>query len=368
MEMQAKLNSFGDQLKFAMDLAGIEISIIDLKGRWFSWNEFSEKYFCRKVDGGARKNPASSIQLGEAEFKEVMNSAARKGIYNGAVELSKKCGSKGWNHLIVTKLFDRRGAHVGFICITKDMAEKNDPKEEALANNKEIEEFIYTLCHDLKTPLCAIEGYSSLLVEEYEDKIDDEGRDFLGRITDNTARMAKLIDQLREYSNAAKSTTPYERVDLSEVAREALANINDQVDGKKVTCTIHHLPMVYGEKSKMLQVFNQLLENSIRFSQNENPTIEIDCKEEEQMYQVSIKENVRGLSMENHDKVLQMVQSLNGGANHFAGGLGLAIAKKIVENHGGSVWAEGEQKKESAFCFTLPKGKNRSSWNDGILE
>ncbi len=355
IKTEGELHSFGDQLKFALGLSGIGISIIDLEGRWLSWSEFSEKNFDQREEV-IGKQPSNPIQLEEAEFKKVMHSVERKGIYHGEVELSTNDGSKGWSQLTVTKLFDRKDAHVGFLCITKDRAEERESGERPSENIGEMEGFIYTLCHDLKTPLCAIEGYSSLLREDYEDKIDEEGRHYLNRITNNTARMANLIDQLKEYSNVTKATAPYEEIDLSEVVREALANINDHMEGKKVTCTINHLPTVYGERNKMIQVFNHLLESSIKFSQNENPTIEIDCEEEGRMYQVSIKQDVQGMEMEDRDEVLQMVQCLSGGPNYFAGGLGLAIVRKIVEDHGGNVWAESKQREGSAFCFTLPKG------------
>lgn len=361
------MRDLGGQLKFAMDLAGMQISMIDLEGKRLSWREFSAKHFRDLVEEVTWSYPSTPIQLKEDEFKRIRKAVERKGMYDGEVELSSNSGSRALNRLIVTKLSDKKGAHIGFICITKDMAGKREWEEWASKKDKELEDFIYTVCHDLRTPLCAIEGYSSLLAEEYKDVMDDEGRDYLCRITDNTVMMANLIDQLKEYSCATKPTEPCEKIDLSEVARAALANINEQLDGRNVTCTIHNLPTVYGEKSKMVQVFNHLLESSIKSSNNEIPTIEIACEEEGHMYQVSVREG-KGVERGNHNKVMQMVHCLSGGSNYFVAGLGLAIAKKIVENHGGSVWAESEQKKGAAFCFTLPKGKNRSTWNDEMVE
>lgn len=223
------------------------------------------------------------------------------------------------------------------------------------AANKELEAFSYSVSHDLRTPLRAIDGFSRILLEDYGDKIDDEGKRLLNVVRDNTGRMGQLIDDILQFSRTGRLELNVAEVDMEGLARDVLDELMVTVSGRKPEVEIGRLPRIRGDRAMLRQVFANLLSNAIKFSRgSEPPRIEVGCNVEGKEAVYFVKDNGVGFDMQYVGKLFGVFQRLHG-VNEFEGtGIGLAIVKRIVGRHGGRVWAEGKVHEGATIYFALP--------------
>lgn len=222
------------------------------------------------------------------------------------------------------------------------------------AANQELEAFSYSVSHDLRTPLRAIDGFSGILLEDYPDKLDDEGKRLLNVVRDNTVRMGQLIDDILKFSRAGRLELSYSKIDMEELARSVYEELRSAAPGHEVV-EIGHLPPAMGDRAMMRQVFVNLLSNAIKFSRgNELPRIEVGgaIGGNEAVY--FVKDNGVGFDMQYVGKLFGVFQRLHGVTEFEGTGIGLAIVKRVVTRHGGRVWAEGKAGEGAAVYFALP--------------
>ncbi len=227
------------------------------------------------------------------------------------------------------------------------------------AANQELEAFSYSVSHDLRTPLRAIDGFAHILLEDYQDKLDNEGRRLLNVVRDNTSRMGQLIDDILQFSRTGRVGLTFAEIDMEQLAHSVADELIATCEGGKPQLEIGPLPPAQGDNAMMRQVFVNLLSNAIKFSRKKDaPKIEIGAtvKGDETVYHV--KDNGVGFDMQYADKLFGVFQRLHS-VNEFEGtGIGLAIVKRIITRHGGRVWAEGKLKEGSTLYFALPNGRN----------
>ncbi|WP_297478242.1 ATP-binding protein [Ferrovum sp.] len=223
------------------------------------------------------------------------------------------------------------------------------------AANKELEAFSYSVSHDLRTPLRAIDGFSRILLDDYTDKLDDEGRRLLNVVRDNTGRMGQLIDDILKFSRAGRVEINFSEVDMERLAHEVFEELRPAMDGHEVRVEIEHLPSSMGDRAMMHQVFVNLLSNALKFSRSKEPArIRVGASIGQGEIAYHVKDNGAGFDMQYVDKLFGVFQRLHG-VNEFEGtGIGLAIVKRIVNRHGGRVWAEGKVNEGATIYFTLP--------------
>jgi PAS domain S-box-containing protein len=226
--------------------------------------------------------------------------------------------------------------------------------------NKELEAFSYSVSHDLRTPLRAIDGFSHILLEDYAGKLDDEGKRLLNVVRTNTSRMGQLIDDILQFSRSGRLEMTLSEIDMEQLAREICAELQPSAAGGKLQFEIESIPAARGDRAMMHQVFVNLLSNAIKFSRtNKTPKVLVGAsvKEEETVY--FVKDNGVGFDMQYVDKLFGVFQRLHS-VNEFEGtGIGLAIVKRIIDRHGGRVWAEGKVNEGATIYFALPnKGMN----------
>lgn len=230
-----------------------------------------------------------------------------------------------------------------------------DRTQELTAANKEMESFSYSVSHDLRTPLRAIDGYSRMLQEDYEAKLDDEGRRLLGVIRDNSQRMGQLIDDLLTFSRLGRKALATSDIDMRKMVDEVLKDILPSAD-RKPELMIGTLPSTHGDPALVRQVWANLLSNAVKFSsKNERPRVEIGGYSDGTHNIYCVKDNGAGFDMRYYDKLFGVFQRLHR-VDEFAGtGVGLAIVQRVVTRHGGRAWAEGKVGEGAAFYFSLPK-------------
>jgi len=222
---------------------------------------------------------------------------------------------------------------------------------------KELEDFTYTVSHDLRTPLRAIGGFSRILEEDYGDKLDDEARRLIGVVCENARKMGQLIDDLLTFSRLGRKPVAATSINMEALARSALAEIGAPAAAGRARIEIHPLPEAWGDPALIKQVWTNLLSNAIKFSgKREQPVIEVSGPEDGAESVYCVKDNGAGFDMQYYDKLFGVFQRLHGNDDEFPGvGVGLAIVRRIVSRHGGRVWAEGKVDEGAAFYFSLPR-------------
>ena len=220
-------------------------------------------------------------------------------------------------------------------------------------SNTELEQFAYVASHDLQEPLRMVSSFAQLLEKNYKGKLDERADEFIYFVVDGARRMQALINDLLEYSRVTKYKR-FEPVDLEEVLKVILSHLQTAVEEKQAQITCHSLPKVMADPLMIGQVFQNLIGNALKYRGREPPKIHISAEKEENQFILSVKDNGIGISSEHLERIFVIFQRLHSRDEYEGTGIGLAIAQKIVHQHGGKIWVESEPGKGSTFYFTLP--------------
>lgn len=221
--------------------------------------------------------------------------------------------------------------------------------------NRELEAFSYSVSHDLRAPLRAINAYSGIIEEEYDAQLDDEMKRLLGIIKDNAKRMGTLIDDLLAFSRLGRKEIAKTLVDFNQLVNKALQNL-DADSKRKVQISVGYLKPAYGDPALLYQVFENLISNAIKYSAKKTtPEVNIGFWENEEEYIYYVKDNGAGFNMEYAHKLFGIFQRLHNSQEFEGTGVGLAIVQRIIIKHEGRVWAEAQVDKGATFYFSLPK-------------
>lgn len=226
------------------------------------------------------------------------------------------------------------------------------------AANMELEAFSYSVSHDLRTPLRAIDGFSHILLDDYAGKLDDEGMRLLNVVRDNTHRMGQLIDDILKFSRSGRTEIIFSRIDMAKMAHAVAAELMASDPDSKLQMEIEPIPPAPGDNAMMRQVFVNLISNAIKFScRNATPKIHVGATVTENETIYFVKDNGAGFDMQFADKLFGVFQRLHSVAEFEGTGIGLAIVKRIVTRLGGRVWAEGKVNEGATIYFALPTKK-----------
>lgn len=224
-------------------------------------------------------------------------------------------------------------------------------------SNRDLEEFAYVASHDLQEPLRMVASYTQLLGKRYEGKLDRDADDFIGFATDGAKRMQLLINDLLAFSRAGSRGKPLEPTDLNDVLRQSTSNLVTAIEESSAEVTSDDLPTVYGDAGQLTQVFQTLLSNSIKFSEDVTPEIHVGAERQNGHWKISVRDNAIGIEPQYQDKIFQIFQRLHTKSEYGGTGIGLAICKKIIERHGGSIWLESGQPQGSKISFSFPESR-----------
>jgi len=220
--------------------------------------------------------------------------------------------------------------------------------------NEELEAFSYSVSHDLRAPLRAIIGFSSILEEDYSNRLDDEARRITGIIKSNTTKMGNLIDDLLTFSRMGRHEILRSAIDTTEMVQEIIRVLSGN-GGGVIKWTVHDLPVANADASMMRQVWINLITNAVKYSGNSiAPEIQIGSFKENNMLVFFVEDNGVGFDEKYKNKLFKVFQRLHSAEEFEGTGIGLAIVEKIVSKHGGLVWAEAEVNKGASFYFSLP--------------
>ncbi|MBZ5657387.1 MAG: PAS domain S-box protein [Acidobacteriia bacterium] len=222
------------------------------------------------------------------------------------------------------------------------------------AANKELEAFTYSVSHDLRAPLRHISGFSKILSEEYGSSLEPEAQHHLQRIQEGTRRMGLLVDDLLNLGRIGRHEVRLQVTGLNSVVNEAVDDLKAECEGRQVEWKIDSLPFVECDPALMKQVFQNLLSNAVKFTRpRSQAVIEVGQKDQEGTPVVFVRDNGVGFSMKYADKLFGVFQRLHRPEDFEGTGVGLATVQRIVQKHGGRIWAEAELDKGATFYFTL---------------
>jgi PAS domain S-box-containing protein len=221
--------------------------------------------------------------------------------------------------------------------------------------NKELEQFAYVTSHDLQEPLITLKCFSELIGEEYQDILNDQGKQYLNFIFQSSTRMQELVRGLLEYSRIGRESN-LSRIDCNQILSDILADLKVSIDKNNVKITIDNLPHINGYPLGIRLLFQNLIANAIKFKKKDvNPQIAITVSEQKNDWLFSVKDNGIGVEEKNYDKIFIIFKRMHNREDYEGTGIGLAQCKKIVTLHGGSIWIESILGVGSNFKFTIPK-------------
>ena len=225
--------------------------------------------------------------------------------------------------------------------------------DELARSNADLRDFAYVASHDLKKPLQSIEGFVKLLTRRYKGKLDAKADELIEYIGSGVYRMQELIKDLLEYSQIGTKENKFKPTNCTGVVEKAVGNLQAVIEESNAVVTYDELPTVMSDAPQMISLFQNLIDNAIKFRGREAPGIHISAERKEDEWVFSIRDNGIGIDPKDSERIFGMFQRLHGSADYPGTGIGLAICKKIVELHGGRIWVESETGKGSIFCFTM---------------
>lgn len=272
------------------------------------------------------------------------------------VELKTKDGAIKNCHLSTSPLVDQKGSVVGLVATLRDITEREQLMEEVSKKSSEIENFVYSVSHDLRASVISIQGFSAILLADFHSQLGEAGERYLTRIQANARQMENLIDDLLDFSMIGRVAGAFEDVPAAEIISDSLYVLEPQLKNKGVKVNVQEaLPVIYCERRRIYQVFMNLIGNGIKFTgDTENPLIEVGCRSTDGFHEFYVRDNGIGIEPEYHQKIFEAFQRL-GKIDVKGAGIGLAIVKKIAEAHGGSVHVESEKGKGATFYFSIPE-------------
>jgi signal transduction histidine kinase len=222
------------------------------------------------------------------------------------------------------------------------------------AANKELEAFSYSVSHDLRAPLRAVDGFSQAVLEDYGPQLPEEGRRYLQTIRGGAQKMGVLIDDLLTFSRLSRAPLNKQKINTSRLVRSVLEDLRDQQTGRRIELRIGELPACLGDQALLRQVWFNLLSNALKYTQKrEAAVVEIGCEPGPECEVYFVRDNGTGFDMRYADKLFGVFQRLHRAEDYEGTGVGLAIVQRVIHRHGGRIWADAAVDRGATFFFTI---------------
>ena len=354
-----------DRLYSLINSMSDEVWVADASGKLIMVNPAVTKTFDLKVgpDGIEFGKAASGFEVlrpdgSERPAAEAPPSRALKGeVVIDQEEIVKIPASGKFRHRQVNAapIKDVDGHILGSVSVVRDITERKRMEDELRRSNHELQQFAYLSSHDLQEPLRMMVSYISLLERKYKDQLDPKALEYIEHALNGGNRMRQLIDDLLAYSRVETTAKESGPVDMKAIVENTIKVLQVPIEESKADIYVEPMPTIMADGSQMLQVMQNLISNSLKFHGSERPMVHIASRSGTKEWTLSVKDNGIGMSMEYAERIFQMFQRLHTNEEYPGTGVGLAIAKKIVERHGGRIWVESEEGKGATFFFTIPK-------------
>lgn len=271
-----------------------------------------------------------------------------------------KNGSRFTVRLSISALRGVDGAISGYLGVGDDITLRKQAEQqlahktgELERSNAELEQFAYLASHDLQEPLRMVSSFTQLLAQPYQGKLDKNADEFIRYAVDGAVRMQCLIQDLLLYSRLSRVNHPHQTIDLNTVLQAALLNLHGSVQAANASISYDQLPTITGDNAQLLQLFQHLIANAVKFQGEHPPRVHIASSQQDANWRIAVSDNGIGIEPQYFDKIFLIFQRLHSREQYPGTGMGLALCKKIIDNHGGRIWLESTPGKGSTFYFSL---------------
>jgi PAS domain S-box-containing protein len=329
------------------DLDGLVLDINWETERVFGWN--------RDEVHGTRAN----VQLAPEyrEWADEILHRVQRGETVRNVETAILTKSGGVIPVLVTVflLTDESGQAIGFAEIVKDITQLKRAHAKLEQKNRELTQFANALTHDLRAPLNTIRGFADLVRSDCHGALEQQCHEHLQLIMEGADRMDRLISDVLDYALIENRTLSFQPVDCHDVLEQALSNLHAAIAENDAQITHDPLPTIQADKTQMVQLFQNLIGNALKFQGVGSPHIHVSCRHGEEDWEFSVRDNGIGMDADHVHKIFDAFQRLHADSVFPGTGIGLSICRGVVERHGGRVWVESEEGKGSVFRFTISR-------------
>ncbi len=271
-------------------------------------------------------------------------------------------GRTVWVDLAVALVRGADGSPLYEIAVFDDITERKHAEaalhaahEELKRSNAELEQFAYVASHDLQEPLRMVSSYTQLIQRRYGDKLDGDAKEFMHYVVDGAARMKQLIEDLLAYSRVGTKGKEFRPIELEAALKRAVTNLRAAIQESGASVTWDPLPQVVADDGQLAQLFQNLIGNALKFRGAGVPRVHVSALEKEGEWEISVRDNGIGIEPQYFERIFMVFQRLHTKGEYPGTGIGLAICKKVVERHGGTIWVTSQPGEGSEFHFTLPR-------------
>lgn len=341
-----------------VDCLPIHVTRSNLEGRII----YANKTFCDMV--GVREQEIlgkTNRDLSPPEMAEKYDRDDRRVAETGEVfadiEENTIAGKDYFFELRKTPVRDATGKIVATQAIFWDVTEREQARAALARSHRDLDEFVAVVSHDLHAPMRAVVSYCQLLQQRYKGQPDDVAEEYVRYVMEGAKRMQTLIDALRRYARVTRKDTLHRPVDCERVLADAESNLEVEIKERTATVTHDPLPTVKGDPTQLMQLFQNLIGNAIKYCQQSRPMVHVRAEESDDAWQFSVRDNGIGIDLTKVKDIFRIFQRLHSEEAEFSGtGIGLATCKRIVERHGGEIHVESNPGEGSVFRFTVAKG------------
>ncbi len=307
--------------------------------------------FIPKQNRADAKNVFDRLMMGQMESAE----------YYESVIMTRDGTRKviAWHNNFI---LDENGQRIGTISSGEDVTQRKKDEEklrqytqDLQVSNKELEQFAFVASHDLQEPLRIVSSYVQLLAKKYEGNLDAAMEKYINYVVSNTDRMQKMIEGLLAYSRISKREQFLQQIDAGEICDRAISNLRYSIARCGAKVTRDALPVIWAIDTELIQLFQNLIGNAIKYCDKEHPVVHISASKNGKEWTFSIKDNGIGIESQYAHRIFELFKRLHTKQEYPGTGLGLSICKKIVEKNGGRIWVESVPKEGSVFYFTMPQ-------------
>jgi PAS domain S-box-containing protein len=341
--------------------------MLDTEGLIVSWNQGAERikgYRAEEIIGQHFSRFYGAEDLRNGVPARELNQAKETGRFEGEGWRVRKDGSRFLANIVITTLRDEKGRLRGFGKITRDITERRQAEEalmktmaELKRSNEELGQFAYVASHDLQEPLRMVASYTQLLGQRYKGRLDSDADEFIGYAVDGCKRMQRLIQDLLSYSRAGTNLGTLRKVSVERTLEEAITNLQVTIKESGAVVTHDSLPAIVTDDSQVVQLFQNLIGNAIKYHSAEAPRVHVSATNNAgHEWIFSVRDNGLGIEPQYFEKIFMLFQRLHGQQEFEGTGIGLAMCRKIAARLGGRIWVESQPNLGSTFFFALPTG------------
>jgi PAS domain S-box-containing protein len=349
-----------------IDLIHDAVLAFDAKGNIIFWNQSAEKTY------GWTRDEMLGQPISQIQFEETPTDPASIELSCNAWEGELRHRHRNGSLLILQSRqimrFNEEGQPDHVLSINRDITARRTLEMQLKAHtielersNAELESFARIASHDLREPLRMIGSYAKLLDRRYRDRLDEDGIEFLGYVVDGAERMSDMIKDLLAVARIGSEPINMQSVNLEDVLNTVLSDLNILVRENDTQIHVSNLPTISGDRSQLRRVFQNLIENAIKHHDSDQPRIEISAEKLLDIWRISVRDNGPGIEPEELNRIF--IPYARGKNNRHAGGsgTGLAVARKIIQSHGGRIWVDSRPGSGATFYFTLPEQVKETS-------